>query len=64
MITSQPSFVMAVGITPPWTSRDPRSQLTNAGQMAWQQTHPSLTSFGPAYPRPAARFRVLARRGR
>jgi hypothetical protein len=40
--TSQPYFVMSTGTTPSWTGRDPRSQLTNANALTWQQTHPSL----------------------
>lgn len=42
MITSQPYFVMSTGTNPSWTGKDPRSQLTNAGRLAWQQVHPSL----------------------
>lgn len=52
--TSQPYFVMATGTTPRWTGKDPRSQLTNAGRLAWQQTHPSLAGA----PDPLAQFRA------
>lgn len=53
--TTNPSFMMATGVPAPWNGRDPRAQLTNAGRIAWQQTHPTLLA-GTESPSALARF--------
>ena len=42
---ADPSFIMSTGTTPPWTTRDPRAQLTNVGNMTLHQKHPDLAGL-------------------
>jgi hypothetical protein len=42
----EPYVTMASGVFPAWNPRDPRSQLTNAAAIAYQQSHPSMNGSG------------------
>jgi hypothetical protein len=43
--SADPAFVMSTGIVQPWTTRDPRAQLTNVSSMTQHQAHPDLAGF-------------------